>query len=480
MIQIYDTLQGAVVPFEPALPGRVGIYVCGVTPYADPHVGHARPAVIWDVIRRHLERRGYVVTLVQNYTDVDDRIITRARQEGISAAALASRHGAQYWALIAGLGVRHPDYMPRATGNMGAIVTVIERLLGEGAAYEAAGDVYFRVRRFPRYGALSHRRVDELRTAVRIDVNPLKEDPLDFALWKRALPEEPSWSSPWGAGRPGWHVECTAMAWRYLGPVVDLHGGATDLIFPHHENERAQSETALGVHPHVRYWVHNGLITTNGVKMSKSLDNGMSLAVLMDRFPPAVVRGYLLSVHYRTPLEYTVEALEDFGRGYQRVLRLWDTVRDAPPAQDPLPDQEAPALRDFPNQLLSLLDQDFNTAEAWALVFDMIRAANRLMGDRATAGTALALARRNLLMADEALGLLLPRPRAVERRGVPDRVEALVSQRETLRLAKDYPAADRLRQEIRTLGYSVEDTADGPVVRLLDDPGVLHRGGDTV
>ncbi|MCL8206477.1 MAG: cysteine--tRNA ligase [Actinomycetia bacterium] len=472
MISVYDTRAGAERPFEPVTPGVVGIYVCGITPYAEPHLGHARPAVVWDVIRRHLERRGYLVTLVQNFTDVDDRIIERAGREGVSAAAVAARYAEAYWQAVLRLGVRPPDYMPRATGNIPAIVDLIRRLVDKGYAYQAGSDVYFRVRKFPAYGALSHRDPDEMRTGARVEPNPLKEDPLDFALWKGARPGEPAWDSPFGPGRPGWHIECSAMAWRFLGPVVDLHGGGVDLIFPHHENEIAQSEAALDTQPHVRYWVHNGLVTTDGVKMSKSLDNGMDLARLLDEFGPAVVRGYLLSVHYRTPLDFSLAALDDFRRAFARVARLWEAVADAPPGAEPPGGPEGRILEEFPGRLLSALDRDFNTAAAWAAVFDMIRAANALLrAGGPTAAAAAGLARRNLVEADRALGLLLAGAVEVARPttpAVPPEVMALVAERDRARAARDWPRADALREEIGRRGWRVEDTPSGPVVRRAD------------
>jgi cysteinyl-tRNA synthetase len=470
MISIYDTRTGMERPFEPVKPGFVGIYVCGVTPYAEPHLGHARPAVVWDVIRRHLERRGYVVTLVQNFTDVDDRIIERAQREGVSAQEVATRYADLYWQAVRRLGVRPPDYMPRATGNIPAIIELIRRLMDKGYAYQAGPDVYFRVRRFARYGALSHRDPDAMRAGARIEPNPLKEDPLDFTLWKGTQPGEPTWDSPFGPGRPGWHIECSAMAWRFLGPVVDLHGGGMDLIFPHHENEIAQSEAALDTAPHVRYWVHNGLITTGGVKMSKSLDNGMDLVRLLDEFGPAAVRGYLLSVHYRTPLEFSWEALEDFRRAFGRVGRLWEAVADAPPGVEPPEGPDGRTLVEFPDRLLAALDHDFNTAAAWATVFDMVRAANVLLrGGGRTAAAAAGLARRNLVEADRALGLLLPIEGAAAARPsappAPPEVMGLVAERERARSARDWARADALREEIRRRGWRVEDTPEGPVVR---------------
>jgi cysteinyl-tRNA synthetase len=469
MITVYDTRTGRERPFEPLVPGQVRIYVCGITPYDRPHIGHARPAVIWDVIRRHLERRGYVVTLVQNVTDVDDRLIERARALGVDPQELARRHTETYRQLMQALDVRPPDYMPEATHNIPAIVEIIERLLDRGLAYSAGGDVYYRVRRFPDYGTLSHRDPDAMRAGARIDPSPLKDDALDFALWKGERPGEPSWSAPWGPGRPGWHVECSAMAWRYLGPVIDLHGGGVDLIFPHHENEIAQSEPALQVSPHVRYWVHNGLLTIDGIKMSKSLGNGADLEELVAAFGARTVRGYLLSTHYRTPMEFSREGLAQFERALERITRLWEEVAEAPPAAVPLEGPDGEVLTTFPLRLLAALDADFNTARAWAEVFEMVRAANTVIhGGGEAAAAAKGLARRNLLEADAALGLLpgSARPPVTK---LPAAVEKLLAAREEARRRKDWATADALRDQVLALGFRIEDTREGPVARPVQE-----------
>lgn len=466
-IWVYDTFRGRERRFEPVHAGRVGIYVCGVTPYAAPHIGHARPSVVWDVIRTHLERRGYVVTLVQNFTDVDDRLIERATDEGVSVAALAAQHMAEYFQAMNALGVRPPDVMPRATEHIEAINELIGRLLGQGVAYARRGDVYFRVASRPDYGALARRHPEAMRAGARLDINPDKDDPRDFALWKREQPGEPAWESPFGRGRPGWHVECSAMAHQYLGDVLDMHGGGVDLVFPHHENERVQSEAGYHVPSHVRFWVHNGLVTTDGVKMSKSLDNGQDLAGLINRYGARNVRGYLLSVHYRSPLEFSVNALEEFGRARERIVRLWSQVHDAEPPRRRVGGEAGQVLDDFPARLLDALDGDFNTARAWAEVFEMVRAANSMVQapgpDREAAR---GFARRNLAVADQALGLLdPPSPPAAS---LPVAVASLVSRRAQARMARDWATADQLRDAIWAQGYVVEDRVEGTVVHPRD------------
>ena len=465
MLAVYDTATGAMRPFGSRVPGQVTAYVCGITPYAEAHLGHARPAVVWDVITRHLQHRGYRVTLVVNITDVDDRLIERAAAAGVSVAALAEENAARYLADMRRLGVEDPTYLSRATENLEAIQTLIERLLANGAAYQAGGDVYMRVRSISDYGALSHRRIDDLLVGVRITPNPHKEDPLDFALWKGERSGEPSWPAPFGRGRPGWHIECSAMAWRYLGSWVDLHGGGVDLVFPHHENERVQTRAALDPQeaPGVGYWVHNGMVTTSGVKMSKSLGNGAALSELIQRYGAAAVRGYLLSVHYRSPLEYSEAGIIEFARGLDRVARLWDAVEDAPPAAEPIAGELGETLSRFPMRLDEALDADFNTAAALGHLFDMVRAANTLIADGSHA--AAGLARRNLLVARGALGLPLAggSPAAVP--GPPADVATLVDERSTARAAGDFARADALRREIHAAGWVVEDSREGPVLR---------------
>ena len=468
MLAVYDTATGAVRPFESRVPGQVTAYVCGVTPYAEAHLGHARPAVVWDVITRHLHHRGYRVTLVVNITDVDDRLIERALAQRVPVAALAEKHAAQYLADMHRLGVADPTYLSRATENVEPIITLIERLLARGAAYQAGGDVYLRVRSAPDYGALSHRRLEDLRVGVRIVPNAHKEDPLDFALWKGERPGEPAWPAPFGRGRPGWHIECSAMAWRYLGPHIDLHGGGVDLVFPHHENERVQSQMALDLHgePGVGWWVHNGMVTSSGVKMSKSLGNGAALSALIEQHGAAPVRGYLLSVHYRSPLDYSEEGLRDFARGWERVERLWEAVQGAPPAAEPVPGERGELLARFPEHLDGALDADFNTPAALGHLFDMVRAANALIaeGSRAAAG----LARRNLLAARDALGILglggaaAPANRAGQ---PPEPIQRLLAERDRARADKDYARADALRRAMAEQGWVVEDRREGPLVR---------------
>lgn len=457
MIRVYDSLSRQVVPLKTQVPNQVSIYSCGVTPYDHSHIGHARPAVVWDVIRRHLERRGYGVTYVQNFTDIDDKIIRRSAESGVGVEELANRYINEYQKLLMVLGVRPPDFAPKVTENIPEIVHYIEELVARQKAYVTSNGVYFRVSGDAQYGQLSKRTPEELREGARIEVDPSKEAPADFALWKTSDGSGPSWESPWGAGRPGWHIECSAMSLKYLGAHFDMHGGGIDLIFPHHENERAQSRAYTGDEP-VSVWVHSGLITRQGVKMSKSLQNGVTLAELLEKYPGHVLRTYLLSVHYRTPLDFEERYIGEWQTALQRLWRLWDDVQDASPAREVVSSEWASRLIGFEGRFLAALDEDFNTAGAFAEVFDMVSAAyqgiNQGYGEMARG-----LARRNLAKANDILGFF-PGPHGVVSRDT-QLVEALVAARNQARTRRDYPLADALRQVFLDAGYEVLDGPDG-------------------
>ena len=320
-IRVYNTLSRRKEPLQTIEPGRVRMYVCGVTPYDSAHVGHGMSLIVFDVIRRYLEHRGYEVQHIQNFTDIDDKIIDRANAEGIDPGELTERFIAEWHAQMRALNVLPATHYPRATEEVGPIIAMVQGLIDAGHAYQVDGDVYFRVRSFPDYGKLSHRDLDDLLAGARIEVDERKEDPLDFALWKAAKPGEPSWESPWGPGRPGWHIECSAMSSTYLGGQIDIHGGGADLIFPHHENEIAQSEAYLGVEPFARYWMHNGLVRVGAEKMSKSLGNFVRLKEIVDRGLGPAFRLMILQSHYRAPLTYTDEGLLAAERGLYRCAR---------------------------------------------------------------------------------------------------------------------------------------------------------------
>lgn len=464
---VYDTLEGKKRPFVPIEDGFVKIYVCGVTPYADAHIGHARPAVFWDVVRRHLERRGYRVLFVQNYTDIDDKLVGRAKQLGRTVDGLADEHIAGYEAMMAKLGVRPPDIAPRVTDHIEQIQQFVQDLIDQHKAYVGTDGVYFDVKQDAQYGRLSGQRLDEMQQGVRHEVAAGKRDAIDFALWKNSDPEDIGWQAPWGFGRPGWHIECSAMSACYLGASFDFHGGGVDLVFPHHENERAQSRAQSGQEP-AGAWVHSGLVTQGAVKMSKSLGNGRSLGDLLKLVDPVVVRTYLLSVQYRTPLEFDEEHLMDWMRGMQRIWRLWEDVYEAA-APTYLPDDDwAKRMVSFEMEMLEALDDDFNTARALSVVFDMVRAARKGQ-NTPHIQVSRGLARSNLLKADALLGILPTRSYHESQRD--DEPSSLLTRllewRNLARGERQWLVADRIRDILQEGGYVIEDTADGPIIRRV-------------
>ncbi|MEG0969902.1 MAG: cysteine--tRNA ligase, partial [Acidaminococcaceae bacterium] len=312
-IKVYNTLTKQKEEFIPSEPGKASIYVCGVTPYNHPHIGNARPFITWDVIHRFLEHEGYDVTHIQNFTDVDDKIINTAQKEGVQWSDICGRYIDAYFAVMDKLNVKRVQAYPRVSDHMEEIIGTVQTLIERGYGYEIDGDVYYRVEKFEHYGELSGRNLEDMMAGARIDVDARKENPMDFALWKAAKPGEPSWPSPWGAGRPGWHIECSTMSMKYLGASFDFHGGGSDLIFPHHENEIAQSEGCTGCHPFVKYWLHNGFITVNEEKMSKSLGNFFMVVDILKHFEPETLRFFILSTHYRSPLDFSDERLTEAG-----------------------------------------------------------------------------------------------------------------------------------------------------------------------
>jgi cysteinyl-tRNA synthetase len=471
-LQLHNTLTRRKEPFTPRDPGRVGIYLCGPTVYGEPHIGNLRPVVVFDVLRRHLVASGYEVLLVRNYTDVDDKIINAAGHDPLRAFVVAEHWGRVYDQITAALGVLPPDIAPRASAHIPEMLALITGLVDAGLAYQAAGDVYFAVGKWPGYGKLSHRDLDELQAGARVEVNPDKRDPLDFALWKGAKPGEPTWDSPWGPGRPGWHIECSAMAGRYLGPGFDIHGGGEDLIFPHHENEIAQSEGATG-EPFARYWLHNAFLELKGEKMAKSVGNVVSPRELLHRHRGVVLRYALLGAHYRSPLEFSEEVLADAAASYDRLATFATNAARALggpggsgvalEADGPPP--PSPASGGVRERFQAALDDDLNVPAALAVLFDLVAEANPLIvkveqGDpgatdplRDRFATFLALAGR--------LGFTpledLPDPSAF--RPVLD---LLLDLRERARSARDFAVADAIRDRLAQAGIRVEDRPGGP------------------
>ncbi|MGW8311117.1 MAG: cysteine--tRNA ligase [Thiogranum sp.] len=457
MLKLFNSLSGSKETFVPIEPGKVRIYVCGMTVYDYCHLGHARVLVVFDVIVRHLRSLGYDVTYVRNITDVDDKIIARARDNVESINALTDRFIQAMHEDADALGVMRPDMEPRATESMDDILGMIRSLLDKGYAYRADnGDIYYSVSRFASYGRLSGKRVEELRSGARVDVDEAKRDPLDFVLWKAAKPDEPNWSSDWGAGRPGWHIECSAMSTECLGAHFDIHGGGMDLQFPHHENEIAQSEAATG-EKFVNYWIHNGFVQVDKEKMSKSLGNFFTVREILQRYQPEEVRYFILASHYRSPLHYSDDNL-DQARG--ALQRLYTTLRDV------APDDSAPADSEYQQRFDAAMNDDFNTPEAIAVLFELARAVNRARESDGGAADGLSALLRRL---GGRLGILQADPEVYLRgqHGSADAapgdtaIDALVARRDQARVDRDWAEADRLRAQLTDMGIVLEDAAGG-------------------
>ena len=465
MLRIHNSLTREKAPFEPIDPERVRLYVCGMTVYDYCHVGHARVLVVFDTVYRWLRHRfgdGHVV-YVRNITDVDDKIIDRANDNGEPMASLTERFIQAMHDDAASLGVLAPDEEPRATGHIDGIITMIRGLMDGGYAYLADnGDVYYDVSRFERYGRLSGKRLEDLRAGSRVEVDEAKDDPLDFVLWKAAKPDEPSWDSPWGPGRPGWHIECSAMSERHLGEHFDIHGGGLDLQFPHHENEIAQSEGVHG-HPFVNYWMHNGHVRVDDEKMAKSLGNFFTVRDILARYRPEEVRHFLLSSHYRSPLNYTAEALEHARSAAQR---LYLALRDGPAVE---PEGAGEAFRE---RFRAAMDDDFNTPDALAVLFDLAREINRSRTPAPEQAARLAGLLREL---GGVLGLLQTDPEnylkgSGSEEVVPGltagRIDALLQARQDARRRKDFATADGIRDDLQARGIVIEDGPQGSSWRL--------------
>ena len=458
-MKLYSTLTGETTDFAPADGRTVKMYVCGVTPYSSTHIGHALSYVAFDVLRRYLEYVGFEVRHVQNFTDVDDKIIQRAQEQGIEPTQLAEQYIDDFFQTMDALNIRRAHVYPRATEEIGPIIETIGRLVESGHAYPAGGDVFFRVQKSDGYGKLSHRTLEGMQAGSRIEIDENKEHPMDFALWKGARPGEPSWESPWGPGRPGWHIECTSMSMTYLGESLDIHGGGQDLVFPHHENEIAQSEASTGVVPFSRYWVHNGLLRLGGDKMSKSLGNLVSVEEALERFSPDAIRIYFLSSHYRSPLSYTDDGCAGMERSLDRLRHALD--RESPSTGHP---EHVEGLDGEPyrRQFFEGMDDDLNTPRALAALFDLAREINRC----SDAGQSVASAQDSLRHLGGILGLTFEEPTTgdgADSAGAGPFIDLLLETRTALRQARQFEQADRIRDGLEQLGVSVEDTPNGPV-----------------
>ena len=447
-MRLLDTLTGTKQELQP-LGDEVRLYVCGITPYSEAHLGHALFSIVFDVLRRYLEWQGLRVNHVQNFTDIDDKLIERANDLGTTVADLAERHSDAYLGQLARMNVTPATSYPRATEQIGNIVAFVQGLIDRGFAYESGGDVYYRVRQKPDYGKLSKRNVDDLRSGARIDPSELKDDPLDFALWKNAKPGEPSWESPWGFGRPGWHIECSAMAMT-LGEQIDIHGGGADLIFPHHENEIAQSEAFTGQDPFARIWMHNALLQLGEEKMSKSVGNLIGIDEVLERYGVDALRMFVISSHYRSPLTYSEEALAAARAGAERL-------REAAFALPPEHEQGAMLHGDEARErFVTAMDDDLNTPQALAALFDLARAINRGRDE----GRDVAPAQATLRELADVLGFTLHAPPHQDASAAPF-IDLLVSVRTELRGAKQWELADRVRDGLDALGVEVQDSAGG-------------------
>ncbi|MSP79107.1 MAG: cysteine--tRNA ligase [Dehalococcoidia bacterium] len=445
-MKLYDTRTAQKQEFAPLDGAAVRMYVCGITPYSESHIGHAMSYIYFDVLRRYLQHLGYRVRHIQNFTDIDDKIIARAKQQGIGTVQLAQKYIADYYEVMDRLGILRADVYPLATVEIPYIIDVIEDLVEKNFAYASEGDVYYRVEHFRPYGALSHRKLDEMLAGARVDPGEKKESPGDFALWKASKAGEPFWPSPWGPGRPGWHIECSAMSLRYLGTQIDIHGGGQDLIFPHHENEIAQTEAFTGVAPFARFWAHNGLLTLGEQKMSKSLGNLITCRDALDRYTPEALRLFFLSSHYRSPLAYSEENVTAQNRALDRLRGALEPTQDTGAEVDAAP---------FRRRFTDAMDNDLNTPQALAAMFDLTSEIYRAR----LAGQAVAAGQAGLIEMADILGLHL-RPAKRDASADPF-IEILVELRKELRTSQQFTLADGVRQKLQALGVVLEDSAQG-------------------
>jgi cysteinyl-tRNA synthetase len=449
-MKIYDTLSGEKKDFEPVHPGRVGIYVCGPTTYDYAHIGHARPAILFDVFRRFLEYIGYDVILISNITDVDDKIINKANEKGEDPIEMAHYYAREYLKDMDALRVHRPNIIPKATRHMEEIINLIKTLVEKGYAYESNGDVYFSVSKFKDYGKLSHRKLEDMLAGARVEISEKKRNPLDFALWKAAKPGEPSWKSPWGRGRPGWHIECSAMSMNYLGPTLDIHGGGADLIFPHHENEIAQSEAATGK-PFAKYWMHVGLVRFEKEKMSKSIGNVFLIKDFLKKYPPEVLRLMYLNSHYRKPYDFSEKNIEDTLPLLEKIWSTYQILRKSASPGD-CSDKTKERIEEARNRIINALEDDFNTREAMKEYFSFLNFARELKSEDAYAALGF------LKEMDSILDLL---PKNGESDSEEKLIELLLKVRNKEREKKNYDMADFIRDELEKMGIKIEDTREG-------------------
>ncbi len=468
-MKFYNTMTRTMEEFVPLQEGRVTMYACGPTVYDYFHIGNGRCFVLFDMLRRYLIWRGYQVKFVQNFTDIDDKMIRRAAEEGTTVAQIADRYIREYETDARGLGIQPADVHPRATEHIADIIAMVQKLVDSGHAYASGGDVYFRTRSFPGYGKLSHTVIEDLESGARIDVSEQKEDPLDFALWKAYKPGEPCWDSPWGKGRPGWHIECSAMSCKYLGETIDIHCGGQDLTFPHHENEIAQSEAASGK-DFVHFWLHNGYINVDNQKMSKSLKNFFTVRDVAEKFGYMPIRFFLLSAQYRSPVNYTLDVMQQSKLALERLWNCEDNLRFYVKnnAAEVLPAEEQKyldALAALRTRFIDVMDDDFNTADGISVLFELVRLVNQLLaGEPKPSG---ALAKHMLTLYEELVGLMgFLKPVKQEDDGLKAKIEDAIARRAAAKAAKNYAEADRIRAELLEAGVILEDTKQGTKYRM--------------
>jgi len=458
-MKIYNTMTRKKEEFVPLVPGEVKMYSCGPTVYNYFHIGNARPFIIFDILRNYLEYKGYKVTFVQNFTDVDDKIIRRAKEEGVTEKEVADKYIEEYFKDAEGLGIKRADYHPRVTEMIPDIIEVIKKIMDRGFAYVVDGDVYFDTQKYKEYGKLSKQNMEELEAGARIEVGEQKKHPMDFALWKKQKPGEPAWDSPWGPGRPGWHIECSAMAMKYLGETIDIHSGGQDLIFPHHENEIAQSEAATGK-PFARYWMHNGFININNEKMSKSAGNFFTVRDISKLYDLEVVRLFMISSHYRSPINFSKDLLDSTKNSLERLYiaknNLLHLMANAEDRED---DEDDKAFRNrlstYRDKFIEAMDDDLNTADAVAVIFDLVRDINSNINEKSPKS----LVKAAYDMFTELTGVL--RIVNKEEEKLDEEIERLIEERQKARKEKNWALADKIRDDLKKRGIILEDTPQG-------------------
>jgi len=481
-LRVFNTLAGKKEEFVPQVPGKVSMYVCGVTVYDHCHIGHARANVVFDVIYRYLRHIGYDVTYVRNYTDVDDKIINRANREGVDFREITERFIGEFNRDMGLLGVAVPTHQPKATEHIDDIIDIVRTLVDRGIAYQSGGDVYFSIEKYDDYLKLSKRSLDDMKAGARIEVDERKAHPMDFVLWKEAKPGEPSWDSPWGKGRPGWHIECSAMSMRFLGETIDIHGGGKDLVFPHHENEIAQSEAATGK-PFVKYWLHNGFVNINSEKMSKSLGNFFTIREVLEKYDPEALRFFLVTAHYRSPLDFSDQNVKEAEAGLDRIYSALATMEELGDDSERINEKSLKEtelellekVKGFPGRFREAMDDDFNTALVLGNIFDLVRAVNRTLAEGGKVSkplkAILSQARRALEEPGVVLGIYRTRPadyleKARERKlaelGITrEEIERLIEERTEARKARDFVRSDEIRDLLLAKNVALLDSPRG-------------------